>query len=211
MGRSGRAFARIGAVYSVIGGLVWLLWPEDLSFADNPEAWLALLSAFVIWNFFEFQSIREVESERLSKNDIRVSRELVDLHANRMRYLLKDTDLWTFVRSDIYSDVGALCDRRERGIFFFHQEELDGELATFMKLLRDLSYKVAEDTVPVLIGGAFRTGYKPFELVSEEEYQERRKESKKANEMASKAWDKLDRMVSRIKSDYPEVFEDPIE
>ncbi|WP_416511213.1 hypothetical protein [Aliiroseovarius sp. YM-037] len=180
-------------------------------FVDNPGAWLTLLTALIVWHFTEFKQSEELGTQNTSQNDIRVARELVELHAGDFRYLLNDTDLWSFVPSEIYHRLGRICDRWERGTFFFHNRTLNRDLSELIDRLNTLDMKIAQDTVPKLIGGEFRTGYKPFNLVSDDEYRRLRNESKTANEIASQAWKLLDQIVAKIRMGIPEVLDEPID
>lgn len=104
-----------------------------------------------------------------------------------------------------------MLDRRERGVFTFQNEELDKKLSSFIEKLEMLYEKIAQDTVPEMIGGEFRTGYKPMSIVPDEEYQRRRSESQAANKFAWNAWDSLEILVQHIKTDIPEALDEPIE
>lgn len=210
MARYGQTLARLGAGYSMFGALVWLLWPSDTSFVNNPEAWFTLGTVTIIWHLTEFKLSEELTPRTTSLNDIRVGRELIELHAGELRYLLKDTDLWTFVDDEVYSRLGSLCDRWQRGTFCFTNRKMNAELSSLMERLLALRLKIANDTVPEMISGKLRTGYKPFYLVSQEEYDRRDNESKKANEIASQAWVLLDLIAERIKKRIPEVLNDPV-
>lgn len=63
MGRGlGQTLARLAAGYSVMGALVWLLWPSDLGFANNPEAWFVLATAIMVWHATEFKHSDELRA-----------------------------------------------------------------------------------------------------------------------------------------------------
>ncbi len=101
-------------------------------------------------------------------------------------------------------------DRWERGAFVFTNKRLNAELSDLMERLSALMRKVSQDTVPEKIGGKFKTGYKPFRIVPQEEYDRRSEESKKANAIASQAWVLLDRLVVQIKDRIPEALDNPV-
>ncbi|MCK0126490.1 hypothetical protein MWU76_19020 [Gelidibacter sp. F2691] len=203
--------ARIGTGCTMIAALVWLLWPGSWEFANNPEAWFVFGVAFVVWVFTEIHESGISKNKPLTPNDVRVARKLVALHAGVLRWLLKDTDLWTFVPSERYSQLGYLIDDWEKGVLLFNDSNLNDNLRSLMQKLEILSIKIASDTVPVSIAGKMRTGYKPYEIVPDEEYCRRQKGSKAANQMATHAWEALDEIVSNIKSEHPSVFDLEIE
>ncbi|QPH52530.1 hypothetical protein [Pontivivens ytuae] len=191
--------------------LIWLLWPSDLSFIDNPEAWAALVGAFVVWHFTEFKLSEELGSSQVSQNDVRVARELVELHAGQLRGLLKDADLWALINSDRYTEVHSLLNRWKRGTFMFHNKTLNTDLNAFMKQLDALSSKISQDTVPEMVGGQWRTGYKPVSIVSQQEYHRLMSESKSANAIAGNTWVLLDQIVEKIRTKIPEVWDQPVD
>jgi hypothetical protein len=203
MGRREQTLARIGAGLTTMGLLAVLTWPTDLRVFMQWERLFFFLTALVVWIITEWKQSEELGSGTSSQNDIRVARELVELHARELRYLLKDTDLWTFVPSDVYSRLHNLCDRWERSVLFFQDKEMNGELSSLMEKLSDLAMKIAVDTVPEKIGGVYKTGYKPIRIVPEEEYKRLMAESKKANEIASQAWEILDNLVKKIRNRIP--------
>lgn len=203
-------FTRLAAGYSVMGALIWLLWPNDLTFVDNPEAWIALVTAILAWHYCEFEFRSKKTDTSTSPNDIRVAREIAKLHAGELRFLLKDTDLWSFIDKDIYSRLGDLCDRWNRGSLFFHDDSLNKVLSGVMERLQILRRKIALDTTPEIIAGKLAVGYKPFGIVPEDEYDRLRKESQVANDLATDAWKALDCMVVEIRRKIPEAWDEPI-
>jgi hypothetical protein len=159
----------------------------------------------------EWKQSEDLNPKTISQNDVRVARELLELHARELRYLLNDADLWIFIDSDVYSRLGNLCNRWERGVFFFHNRKLNLELSALMERLDKLMMKIAQDTVPEWIGGRFRTGYKPFRIVSEEEYLRRQSEAREANRIASQAWTLLDALATKIKDGIPEAMDKAVD
>ena len=210
MNRYSQTIARLGAGYSVIGCVVWLLWPQDFGFASNPEAWVSLTTAFVVWHAIELKKSEAPGSSRLSANDVRLARDLLEWHSGDLRYVLKDTDLWMYVESDVYMKLSSISHRYEIGELFFHNKKLAQLFRDFTHQLDEFNELIAVETVPEMIGGVWKTGFKPFGIVLEEEYRRRREQSKKANNTAQIAWKLLDQCVVHIKRYYPEVLEKPL-
>ncbi|MCE8534552.1 hypothetical protein KBY24_14255 [Ruegeria pomeroyi] len=210
MGKFSQTFARIGAGLTMLGALIWLLWPSDFLSVLEPEPLFVFCVSFVVWVFTEFKLSEELGSHRISSNDIRNAREVLTWHSSKMRSLLKEADLWSFVPSDRYSDIRDVVSRWEKGQLFFHNKTLAKKFDALMRSLDQLYMKIAMDTAPEMIGGIFRTGYKPYGIVTDEEYERRRELSKEANAIASTAWTLLDELSSQIRRDMPEAVENPL-
>ncbi|MEL7466762.1 MAG: hypothetical protein AAFN79_21995, partial [Pseudomonadota bacterium] len=190
---------------------------SDLSEFPGPlqEPLYVFLAALVLWVTSEltdwpFQNAEKVD-EKATANDVRIAREFISLHSRKLRFLLKENDPWSFVESDRYSELSRLLNRHECDEVFFHDEDLNTKLDDLMKKLDDFSWKIALDTVPEKIAGAWRTGYKPYEIVSEEEYQRRRTESKEAGRLAGVAWEALDLLIADLRNRIPEAWDQPLE
>ncbi|PWE37049.1 hypothetical protein DD563_14500 [Pelagicola sp. LXJ1103] len=136
-----------------------------------------------------------------------MARDFIRLHSNEFRYLLKDTDLFQFVDANLYSQVNNLRRRHETGKLEFQHKELNEKLSAFVADLEVLGLFVAQHTVPELIGGVLRTGFKPCETVTQEEYDQLITLSLEANDLASKAWERLDALVAMIKKSVPEALD----
>ncbi|MDD9718487.1 hypothetical protein PVW48_17120 [Dinoroseobacter sp. PD6] len=193
-----------------MAALVWLLWPSDLTFVDNPEAWFVFGTCLIVWLLAEIKQSEELSSSSVTQNDIRNGREILKLHRGSLRYLLCDVDLWNFVDSDLYSEARSVCNRWDDDSLFFHNKALNEDLHKVVKSLDALSMKVAHDTVPEFVAGKMRTGYKPYHIVKEDEYELRRRESKKANELANQAWNDLDQLAKKIRDQMPQVLDEPL-
>lgn len=208
MGRYSQTIARLGAGLTTLAALVWLLWPNDFTSLDNPEAWFVLVTSLVFWVIVEFRLSEEIGATPVSKNDIRVGREILDLHAMELRYLLHDTDLWSPIESEVYSNLHDLCMRWNRGQFFFHNRKLNRKLTDVMERLSALSERIAQDTVPDKFAGRFRTGYKPSHIVHQDEYERLRAQSHAANEIATQAWKLLDDLATTIRERLPQALDE---
>ncbi len=190
-----------------MGALVWLLWPGDLRWLDNPEAAVAFFTALIVWVCTEFkQAFAEPEFAKFPR-DIRLSRELISLHQNELRTLLKDTDLWSFVDSIQYSKCYRLVNRRDVGEFTFLDEVLEQKAEDFFVSLGALAEFIAANTAPEQIAGGLMTGFKPARYVTDEEYERLRQLADQANSLASNAWDTLEAIVLVTRKRCPDAFE----
>jgi hypothetical protein len=200
------ALGRLAAGYSCIGAVIWLLWPQDFGFLDNPEAWFVLLTALVVWHVAELQRPHLSSNVTHTKNDLSVATELVHAHRTFLRILLNEHNLWSFIEIEIFDDMREILAAKDRGELFFSSSRLQKKLDEVCSALEELSLKVAQDTVSEKVAGRLSIGYKPYERVSQEEYDRLLEESKKADEIASRAWDLLEDLVSDLRSEIPDAF-----
>lgn len=205
MKRYGQTLARIGTGLAVLGSLIWLLWPSDLSSFLDPEPLFAFGTALVVWLITEFKKSEEASLDEPSPNDIVVAEELLAQHSGDLRWLLKDTDLWSFVDSALYSYVIDICDRFDRESLFFHEPRLHSKLSDFVSRLSRFQGHIAQHTVPEFVGGSMMTGFKPAETVDDEEYERRRTAARRANELASEAWGAFDVLILEVKKKLPQA------
>lgn len=201
---------RVGLGFSALGCLYILLWPENIDYIKQWDKLISTITAISAWVFSEFYFNESPHSVQPSQNDTRVARELITLHAYKLRNLLKEEDLWSLIPSEYYSEIGHLRDQWDRGLLRFHDKELNNSLKIFIERLEKLSNKIAHDTTPELIGGKLKTGYKPIKYVKDEEYERLRSESKEANKLASQAWETLVELVNQIHKKIPIALDDPI-
>lgn len=205
----GKIASRIGTGLVAMSALLVLIWPSDPHILQQWDRLIAFITAISLWIAAECTQNGE-QTKPPTQNDLRVARELAELHAGELRYLLKETDLWTFVDSEIYSRLGGFLNRWERGTMHFHDEDMNRRLSVLMSTLNELHHKISQDTVPEMINGKMRTGYKPARTIPQEEYDRLLSESKVANKIASKAWNQLDVITSEIRQRFQSAFDDPI-
>ncbi|AVL53858.1 hypothetical protein CEP88_15445 [Roseobacter denitrificans] len=118
--------------------------------------------------------------------------------------------MFQYVPSSHYYDLSELCHRYERGAFEFQNGELNEKLAVFVDDLKKLGLFVAQHTAPERIGGELMTGFKPYEIVCQERYDELLRLSQQANDMATTAWERLDSLISTMKVRIPEAWYEEI-
>ena len=205
MGRHRQTIARVLTGLSVIGALIWLLWPSEWSKVE-PEPLLAVCTAFVVWLLTEVKQSEEVIEFSATPNDVRVSKELLKLHKNQFRILLNDTDLWMFLDDEIYRKAFHLENSRDRGDLEFQNKRLDTQLEEFMVFLSKFNRHVAQHTTPEDVAGRAHIGYKPIGTVQDDEYQRRLLLSKEANSLADEAWRAYEKLISSIKIETPEAL-----
>ena len=205
MVRHRQTIARVLTGLSVIGALIWLLWPSEWSKVE-PEPLLAVCTALVVWLLTEVKQSEEVIEFSATPNDVRVSKELLKLHKNQFRILLNDTDLWMFLDDEIYRKAFHLENSRDRGDLEFQNKRLDTQLEEFMVFLSKFNRHVAQHTTPEDVAGRAHIGYKPIGTVQDDEYQRRRLLSKEANSLAAEAWKAYEKLISSIKIETPEAL-----
>lgn len=208
MGRYYQSLARIGLGLAAMAMLAWLLWPDDLSRILQPEPLAMFCIGLVCWVFAEFKHPEDMRASGHTGYDLQVASRLVKAHRTFLRTLLKDEPLWTFIEIELYHEMWALLAAWERGELFFSSNSLQRRLDDFFLSLKQLSSKVAQDTVPESIGGGMVIGYKPYRIVTQEEYDRRMKESKKADLLANTAWTHLDDLINELRHQIPDAFLD---
>jgi len=206
MGRFSQTLARLGAGYSVCAALVWLLWPTDLGFADNPEAWFVLGTAVVVWHLTEFKYSEELSAGRPTKSDEEFARRLVRLHQNELRVLLKDVNLWQFLETEIHKEMWALIDDFQRGKIFFSNATIQTALIDFIDELAALRHRLADETQEEFIGGTWMIGYKPLEIVAQEAYDQQMERSKEADSHADLVWDRFEKLITKLRVFVPDAY-----
>lgn len=167
----------------------------------------AFAIALVVWVAGEIKLSEEFIEKPSSQNDVRLGREIIEMHTGDVRSLLKDTDLFQFVDERIYDKVFNFLSDFDRGKKEFQNRRLGREFDDFVEGLKDFSRYVAIETVPVNLGGSLCRGFKPEHTVTEEEYERQKALSKKANDLADLAWGKLDALAARVKIEIPEVLD----
>ena len=208
MSRYSQTIARIASGYSVLAALVWLLWPESMAFADNPEAWFVFATALVAWHATELKQSEEIRPSSAKKSDEKFAQRLIKLHQGELRYLLCDQNLWNYIDVEVYYSMRQLIDDFDNGRIFFSHKKIQSQLREFVAALSELSLKVAQDTTPVRVGGALRIGYKPERIVQQDEYDRLMKESRVADRMADNAWVRFEKLVVSIREFVPDAYFD---
>lgn len=201
-----QTLARLAAGYSVIGALIWLFWPDSFAFANNPEAWFALLTTLVVWHAAEFKHSEELTSSNPTQLDVKLGRRIVELHQGDFRYLLNEVSLWSFVPADVYGEARHLIDDCRVGKVFFSHPRLQKKFAVFIDSLGELSTKVAMETTEEKIAGKWMIGYKPTEHITQEQYDSRMSKSKEADTMAVTSWRLLEELIADIRTAIPAAY-----
>ncbi|WP_040816984.1 hypothetical protein [Litoreibacter arenae] len=207
MGRYKQTIVRIGAGLSAIGALTWLLWPSSLTDFLDPEPLFIFLCLFVAWIATEVKQSEEVIYRESTPNDIRLSREFLELHRWQFRDLFNEADLFQFREREDYSRCYNISNRRDVGDLEFQDKELDALLSKFIESLDEFNNYIAGNTAPELVGGRMMTGFKPVGIVSQEKYDRLLKEARKANELADEVWKRFDYLIAQVKRLVPEALD----
>tara|TARA_R110000744_G_scaffold45835_1_gene101681 strand:+ start:386 stop:964 length:579 start_codon:yes stop_codon:yes gene_type:complete len=190
-----------------MGALIWLLWPQDFLAQIDPEPLLTFLVATGYWIVTEFRSSEEVLEKKSTANDIALSRELIEFHQNEFREL-REIDLFQYVNSRIYSNIGRTIDGFRSGRIFFQDKNLNQRMKKLIDSLEILYAHICQNTSPDLIGNVMMTAYKPNENVSQEEYDRRMLLAGEANKLVEVASKSFDSLISKIKTSVPEAYDE---
>ncbi len=206
MTRYSQVFSRIGFGLAAMGALIWMFWPDSFASVLDPESIFAFVTSFVLWVIAEFKQSEALILTEPSENDLGVAGEVLREHSGDLRWLLKDTDLWSFVDSEFYSKVIRMYDRHERDEIFFHDEKLNQKLNSFFAKLGAFLSHISLNTTPEQVGGSMMTGFKPISVVPDDEYERRRQLALEANDLASDAWMSFDELAKAIRQRMPSAL-----
>ncbi len=210
MGKYVQTLSRVGLGLTLVGTIILLLWPSDLSFLNQPKTILSVLAALVTWILAEIKTSEEFVPRRSSPNDIRVAERLLRLYANSFRTLLKDHDLRQFLDDDYFLSMRELINDKSVGALIFQNRKLELMLEEFISQLRELDMFVSVNTTPEIIAGRSRTGFKTLEYVPNDEYERLSLLGEQANDLASRAWIGLENLIKEVHRHIPEALDNPI-
>ncbi len=219
-------FARIGLGLAAQLMLLWALWPPSWQdvFREG-EAIVAYTVAFFVWVFSEFRDHKNELFDlffvngggkpgaelQLTDNDLRNARDLLWLHSDKFRVLLKEHDTFQFIDAEYIRLTFRLLDRHSRGLFVFQDEELKKRCDDFIRELEAFSAFMRSNSLHEHLAGRNMQGFKPIRTVSDELYNKQLAKSHQANDLAESAWKAFDKLCLFIRSDIKGVLDRPIE
>lgn len=188
------------------------MWPSNLlaKFEDG-YGLLAFITAVVVWLVAELATSETSKKVEVSPNDVRRARDIIRLHSHELRVVLNDNITWNFLNDEYYQLCGRLISKKQTGEFVFLDPNVQPRFELFIKKLDKFHFYIGEHASPETIGGQWRTGFKPFRIVSQEEYDLRRERSDVADTKANEVWAELEKLVSTIKNEIPMAYDSPIE
>ncbi|MBP9184896.1 MAG: hypothetical protein KBF78_17305 [Fuscovulum sp.] len=207
MYRHTQTIARVGAGLTAIGALLWVLWPKDFQWSESAESIFVFSVAFVTWLLTEVKQSEEVVFRQSSPNDIRVSKELVNLHREEFRVLLDEHDMHGFIDYRYVQLLDDVLHRFKTEKLEFQNRRLQDLTNDFLKSAQAFRRYIAENTTPTLLGGQEVIGFKNDRIVSDVEFQRSLNLSETANDLGSRAWDRLESLVHAIKVQVPECLD----
>lgn len=118
-------YARIGAVLTLIGSLVWVQWPIDFE-KFNIAAFLLLVGSFVAWISMEISEKppQDKSSDNILVDDVSKMNSLLKMIDKKQFYILKNKAIQTYMHEDDYSGLLELIYFWENDIFPFHNNEI---------------------------------------------------------------------------------------
>lgn len=188
-----------------------LLWPDSLqAIGDRPGQLLAAATAIVVWIAAEWYFSEEVLLRQSSPHDVRIGRDILSKTVGAWRDLLKDHNTWTRIDDDRYNDLDKAIEDFRRGKTTFQNKKVNDRASTFYARAQDYSRFIAEHGDTVHSGHRLLRGFKPFETVPQEEYDERGRLSEQANALADTAWRALLLLGDEIRRLIPEALDEQI-
>lgn len=203
---------RIGTGLAAIAALATWLWPaEPAEFLEDPFAIFAFATALAFWIAAEIKFSEEVLLRKSSPNDIRLARILLQYHAEQFRVILKDHDFHSSIEPRYVSEVSFFlreCAVRHLG---FQNDRLLLPFQRFSANLARFSNALALYTVPYQFPIGYMTSVRaPHEIDDYKVSERHRREIDELNDLGSSAWDALDKLISSVKKEVPEVLDEPL-
>jgi hypothetical protein len=119
--------ARIGAILTLIGSLVWIQWPVDFS-KFNFAAVILLIGSFVTWVSVELADYigtgnaadQAKSADNIKSDDVNKLNTILKIIHKKQFYILKQKAIQTYMEDDDYDGLRDLIYYRENDIFPFH-------------------------------------------------------------------------------------------
>lgn len=199
---------RLGAGFSVLGALCWLLWPSDWTTVLDGEAIYVFSCTLVFWVWLELCLSGAALEKTLSENDKRLSQRIAGYHAHQFSHILKEHDHCAGIDPNYLSEVSLfhkyVIDRR----FFFSNKKLHRFLIKFNKDVGEFTRYFALNSAPNQFGSVTLQSVIPPDIKygGEEIPQSYWDRCDKLNALATKSWQSFDALFEAIKNSHPEAF-----
>ncbi|MGY4751378.1 hypothetical protein ACVNHC_16100 [Pannonibacter sp. Q-1] len=126
--------AKIAAIIALMGSLVWVQWPIDLS-KVSPGALLTFVAAFIAWVSFELEdlsSVLKIENRKMNE-DVEKINSLIGIIDKKQYYILRNNAIETTMQNDDYEGLSKLLDYYEDDIFPFNNRDVQAKYEKFCR------------------------------------------------------------------------------
>ncbi|MGO7549640.1 hypothetical protein AB9E34_28110 [Rhizobium leguminosarum] len=189
-----KRIARIGAILTLLGSLVWVQWPIDLT-KFNINAMILLVGSFVVWVSIELadSSGGSDANDNVMSEDVDKINSLLKLIDRNQFYILKYKEIQIYMEDDDYAGLLNLIAYRESDIFPFHNQKVQ---LLYEQVCTDVREFYSEFYGLYTSDGRGRSTWRPMgdPYVSEEIYKKVRGKIALLNNKASKLaqqWEEL--------------------
>lgn len=129
--------ARVGAVLTLLGSLIWVQWPIDLA-KFNIAAVILLIASLVTWASIELaDSGNSSSKDNIMSDDVDKLNSLLKLIDKKQYYVLKNKAIETYMNDDDYDGLRNLIIHKEDDIFPFHNKNIQSLYERFYADARD--------------------------------------------------------------------------
>lgn len=135
--------ARIAAVLTVLGSIIWIQGPIEFTSVSVGQAILAL-AALVAWVSVEvadWQNVRDFNENYLNEDAVKLN-DLTKIVNARQYYVLKNHNLETYIGSDDYRGLEDLVAYFDQDPFKFHNENIHEKYETFYAKSQEFLHKL---------------------------------------------------------------------
>lgn len=117
--------ARVGAVITLIGSLVWVQWPVDIE-KFNIAALILLIGSFLAWLSIEFAELsnKDKADDYILVDDVNKINTIIKFIDKNQYYILRHKSIQTQMRDEDYDGILGLISFRQSDIFPFHNPKI---------------------------------------------------------------------------------------
>ena len=215
MGAMQRYFQTISRIFfglSSLSVLLLHLWPAtEYVFSDRIESFLYFLVSLGVWMGAEFRESEEVVFRRSTKNDIRVSRELLRYFYYDFRYLFYQTDFSETFDESVINSLHSICSDIVFGLLFFQDKKVEPTFKELsQKLISFREYWVSHSSFNNYSSGMRYGVTLPHDIGLSEIPQRYVDEIDKLNRLSDEVHEAFVKCVDVIKHRVPEAFDEVI-
>jgi hypothetical protein len=127
-----KQIARVGAVITLIGSLVWVQWPVDFE-KFNIAALILLIGSFAAWLSMELAEYANdtKSSDHVLVDDVEKINSIIGFIDRNQYYTLRNKAIQTYMDDDDYEGLLKLVVFRESDIFPFHNSKIQAAYLAF--------------------------------------------------------------------------------
>ncbi|MDW9447440.1 hypothetical protein GOA58_07015 [Sinorhizobium meliloti] len=116
--------ARVGAVLTLLGSLIWVQWPIDLA-KFNAAALILLIGSFMAWVSIELADSGNSDfNDNIMSEDVDKLNSLLKMIDKNQFYILKEKAIQTYMDDDDYDGLANVISYCRSDIFPFHSQKI---------------------------------------------------------------------------------------